>query len=109
MTGFTVQGSGSPSAFFAGLFRSVADSGVSMDMFSVHRCTVSFTVPVDSAGAVGILLDSMGLEYTTVSPCVKVSIVGAGMHGLRGVMARFCEASTGRVPMPCKRLTPMPP
>ncbi len=92
VTGFTVEGSGSPSAFFAKLFRRVADSGVSMDMFSVHRCTASFTVPVESDGAVGALLASMGLEYTTVSPCVKVSIVGAGMHGLRGVMARFCEA-----------------
>ena len=92
VTGFTVHGAGKPSAFFSRLFRSVAESGVSMDMFSVHRCTASFTVPVESTEAVSSLLESGNLEFTTISPCVKVSIVGAGMHGLRGVMARFCEA-----------------
>lgn len=92
VTGFTVIGSGRPSVFFAGLFRKIADSGISMDMFSVFHCSTAFTVPVESTGEVRQLLDSMDLQYTTVSPCVKVSIVGAGMHGLRGVMARFCEA-----------------
>jgi len=92
VTGFTVTGSGKPSAFFAGMFRRIADSGVSMDMFSVFECTAAFTVPLESTEAVQRILDSMGLRYTTVGPCTKVSIVGAGMHGLRGVMARFCEA-----------------
>ena len=92
VTGFTVQGTGKPSTFFAMLFRSVAESGVSMDMFSVHGCTASFTVPIESTEEVSSLLESRELSFSTVSPCVKVSIVGAGMHGLRGVMARFCEA-----------------
>ncbi|MCD4708235.1 MAG: aspartate kinase [Candidatus Sabulitectum sp.] len=92
VTGFTVTGSGKPSFFFAGLFRKIADSGISMDMFSVFNCSAAFTVPVDSTGELKKLLDSMDLQYTTISPCVKVSIVGAGMHGLPGVMARFCEA-----------------
>lgn len=92
VTGFTVTGSGKPSSFFAGLFRKIADSGTSMDMFSVFNCSAAFTVPEESAGEVKKLLALMDLQYTTVSPCVKVSIVGAGMHGLLGVMARFCEA-----------------
>lgn len=92
VTGFTVYGSGKPSVFFSQLFRGIADSGVSMDMFSVRDCTASFTVPLDSAKTVSRLLESRKLRFTTVGPCVKVSIVGAGMHGLRGVMARFCEA-----------------
>lgn len=92
VTGFRVEGSGSPSSFFAELFRKVSDSGISMDMFSVFDCSAAFTVPLDSTGMVKNLLENMNLRYTTLSPCVKVSIVGAGMHGLRGVMARFCEA-----------------
>lgn len=92
VTGFTVTGSGKPSSFFAGLFRKIADSGISMDMFSVFSCSAAFTVPEESADDVEKLLDLMNLQYSTISPCVKVSIVGAGMHGLRGVMARFCEA-----------------
>ncbi len=92
VTGFTVTGSGNPSSFFAGLFRKIADSGISMDMFSVFSCSAAFTVPVESTCEVGKLIDSMNLHYTTTGPCVKISIVGAGMHGLLGVMARFCEA-----------------
>ena len=92
VTGFTVTGSGKPSVFFAGLFRRIADSRISMDMFSVFGCSAAFTVPVESTEAVKKLLASMNISYTTVSPCVKVSIIGAGMHGLMGVMARFCEA-----------------
>jgi aspartate kinase len=92
VTGFTVQGFGKPSVFFAMLFRQIAESGISMDMFSVRECSTSFTVPIESTGRIGELLESSGLSFTSVSPCVKVSIVGAGMHGLKGVMARFCEA-----------------
>ena len=92
VTGFTVTGSGKPSSFFAGLFRKIADSGISMDMFSVFNCSAAFTVPEESSNNVEKLLDLMSLQYSTMGPCVKVSIVGAGMHGLRGVMARFCEA-----------------
>ncbi len=92
VTGFTVTGSGNPASFFAGLFRKIADSGISMDMFSVFNCSAAFTVPEESTNDVEKLLDLTNLQYSTIGPCVKVSIVGAGMHGLRGVMARFCEA-----------------
>ncbi len=92
VTGFTVTGSGNPASFFAGLFRKIADSGISMDMFSVFKCSAAFTVPEESTNDVEKLLDLMNLQYSTLGPCVKVSIVGAGMHGLKGVMARFCEA-----------------
>lgn len=92
VTGFHVIGSGKPSVFFANLFGRIAQESISMDMFSVHQCSASFTVPVDSTDRVAELLSSMGLSFTTVTPCSKVSIVGAGMHGLKGVMARFCSA-----------------
>ncbi len=92
VAGFSVTGSSTPSSFFAGLFRVIADNGISMDMFSVFDCSTSFTVPVESTDKVQQLLGLMELDYTIVSPCVKVSIIGAGMHGLQGVMARFCEA-----------------
>lgn len=92
VTGFTVDGSGSPSVFFSRLFRCIADAGISMDMFSVFECSASFTVPVESADTVKLLVEENDWFCKTVTPCVKVSIVGAGMHGLKGVMARFCEA-----------------
>ncbi len=92
VTGFHVHGSGKPSVFFSEVFGRIAGEGVSMDMFSVHDCSVSFTVPLDSTDRVSDVLHSMNLSFSTVTPCSKVSIVGAGMHGLKGVMARFCQA-----------------
>ncbi|MCK4807653.1 MAG: ACT domain-containing protein, partial [Candidatus Aegiribacteria sp.] len=38
------------------------------------------------------VLSDNGIVYETISPCAKVSIVGAGMHGIKGVMARFSAA-----------------
>ncbi len=86
-----VTGDGIParSAFYAGVFGMVADAGVSMDMFSVMGDTVLFTVPMEHAASVVSLLSSPSMSASLDGPCTKVSIVGAGMHGLRGVMARF--------------------
>ncbi len=92
VTGFTVIGSGTPSVFFAKLFRSIANAGISMDMFSVFECSASFTVPIESEETVRLIVEKYNWSCKTVTPCVKVSIVGSGMHGLQGVMARFCEA-----------------
>ena len=78
--------------FFASVFGAVADAGVSMDMFSVMAVTAVFTVPARKAERVRLLLNRPGAVTETLKPCAKVSIVGAGMHGMRGVMARFSRA-----------------
>ena len=99
VTQFRVAGdeTRSPSAFFSEVFSLVADAGVSMDMFSVFDRSALFTVPVEKTGQVEFILKKSGINYSTRTPCAKISIVGAGMHGLRGVMARFASAldSTG--------------
>jgi aspartate kinase len=91
---FHVEGeaSVSPSAFFARVFRMVADADVSMDMFSVSGSGAWFTVPSDQGECVSGILSRGGVTHGVRGPCAKVSIVGAGMHGLKGVMARFSEA-----------------
>ncbi len=80
------------SGFFACIFRLIADADVSMDMFSVLGRSAFFTVPSDRKDCVSGILEKAGIRFSSKGPCVKVSIVGAGMHGLRGVMARFSEA-----------------
>lgn len=79
----------------ADIFDLVTEAGVSMDMFSVFDRKVMFTVRSKDMDTVCRALDSRGLEYNTRESCVKVSIVGAGMHGMRGVMARFSSALSG--------------
>jgi aspartate kinase len=78
--------------FYSDAFGLVADAGVSMDMFSVMDGAAMFTVPLEDMEKVGQALTRAGIRHSTVFPCAKVSIVGAGMHGMQGVMARFSAA-----------------
>jgi aspartate kinase len=91
---FTVTGSPDiePRSFFSRAFGLVAGDGVSMDMFSVFGRTAVFTVSEADASRVATVLERSGIGFTEAGPCVKVSIVGAGMHGLQGVMSRFSSA-----------------
>ncbi len=93
---FLVLGDGEePGKFYSGVFGMVASAGVSMDMFSVMEGRMMFTVSLADVDTTAGVLDDSGLEYSVLSPCVKVSIVGAGMHGMHGVMARFSSALYG--------------
>jgi len=91
---FRIRTRGNPSlhVFYSKVFGLVADAGISMDMFSVFDSAAMFTVPPEDETVVRDELAKNGIEYETVSPCSKVSIVGAGMHGVQGVMARFSSA-----------------
>lgn len=89
----TVSGGTEPyHVFHSRVFGLVADAGVSMDMFSVFGGTAVFTVPLEERDRVAGILNGCGLGCLSLEPCAKVSIVGAGMHGMRGVMARFSAA-----------------
>ncbi len=81
-----------PHGFFRKLFSLVSDAGVSMDMFSVTGNTALFTVPTNQGETVSAVLKENGIEFSTLGSCAKVSIVGAEMHGMKGVMARFAHA-----------------
>ncbi len=83
---------GEPGAFFSRLFGMIAAEGISMDMFSVLGTIAVFTVGTADSEAAGNILTTAGVRFTSRGPCAKVSIVGAGMHGMRGVMARFAKA-----------------
>ena len=40
------------------------------------------------------MLNGLGFEPEAVSGCAKVSVIGGGMNGVPGVMARIVEALT---------------
>lgn len=82
--------------FYARVFGLVAGAGISMDMFSVMDGTAMFTVSVADAAGTCEVLGGAGVACSGSGPCSKVSIVGAGMHGMRGVMARFSQALESR-------------
>ncbi|MBN1433556.1 aspartate kinase [Candidatus Fermentibacterales bacterium] len=81
--------------FFDRVFSLIAGEGVSMDLFSVFGSRAVFTVRTDDSEATAGALTGAGIPHTLSGPCRKVSIVGAGMHGMRGVMAHFARALAG--------------
>jgi aspartate kinase len=74
------------------IFKGMALSDISVDFISVQPEAVLYTVPDDVAQKAVMILQNMGFKPTTVPGCAKVSIVGAGIAGVPGVMANMVEA-----------------
>ncbi|MDP3631133.1 MAG: aspartate kinase [Actinomycetota bacterium] len=75
----------------ARVYRAMADAGVSLDMFTPASDTLVFTVPeADLPRACGVI-EGLGLACEKRAGLAKVTLVGAGMHGVPGVMARVAE------------------
>ncbi|MDO8848374.1 MAG: aspartate kinase [Coriobacteriia bacterium] len=76
----------------ARVYRAMADAGVSLDMFTPACDSLLFTVPTADIQAATSVLDSLALTHEVRDSLAKVTLVGAGMHGVPGVMARLAEA-----------------
>lgn len=74
------------------VFRGMADDGVSLDMFTPLDGNLAFSTDSESAERAGAVLDRLALPFVRLDDLAKVTLVGAGMHGVPGVMARIAEA-----------------
>ena len=74
------------------VFRALADAGISVDMINVSVERKAFVVHGDHAQRARQVLEANGFTVTTRDGCTKVTVIGAGMRGLPGVMARIVEA-----------------
>lgn len=70
------------------VFRRLADSDVSVDLIYLSPDRVGFIVDAAKAATTQQVLDRLGLQSRVDLGYAKVSVVGAGMHGVPGVMAR---------------------
>jgi aspartate kinase len=73
------------------IYRLMADECVSLDMFTPIGDDLVFTVQDNRLLAATSVLDRIGLPYDARTGLAKVTLVGAGMHGVPGVMARMAE------------------
>ena len=74
------------------IFKAMALADISVDFISVQPEAVLYTVSDEVADkAVGIL-KNMGFQPDVHHSCAKVSIIGAGIAGVPGVMADMVEA-----------------
>lgn len=73
------------------VFELMADAGISVDMIQVAPNQIGFIIKQDLAERARQALDGLPLEVAVESGYAKVAIVGTGMRGVPGVMARMMK------------------
>lgn len=74
------------------LFESLGRGKISIDMIDVSETAIGFIVASTDRSRTERLLRAAGAQFTVREGLAKVSVVGAGMHGVPGVMARVMRA-----------------
>lgn len=72
--------------------QTLAEHGISIDLINLLPEVLVFTVQEEAVSRAANLLSERGFNVTVSEPCAKVSIIGAGMRGRPGVMARVVRA-----------------
>lgn len=73
------------------VFTRLAEAGISLDMIQVSPQQITFTVQESLFDRTFSVLEEIGLEFNATKGFAKVAIVGAGIRGVPGVMARVVE------------------
>ncbi|OPY59104.1 MAG: Aspartokinase [Pelotomaculum sp. PtaU1.Bin035] len=78
--------------FQSKLFKALALAGISLDFINVQPESVHFTVKSSVAARAKQILENMDINPEILPGCAKVAVVGAGMTGVPGIMAKIIEA-----------------
>lgn len=76
----------------AEIFNKLASCHISLDMFTPADTKLMFTVPSAQTEAAQECLSGLSYNFDVSVDLAKVTVVGAGMHGVPGVMARITTA-----------------
>ncbi|HHT27332.1 MAG TPA: aspartate kinase [Firmicutes bacterium] len=74
------------------IFQSLGDAGISVDMIQVSPESICVTIDAKMAEHARAVLKQLGCEPKIAAGFAKVSVVGGGMHGVPGIMARVADA-----------------
>ncbi|MDK2835562.1 MAG: aspartate kinase [Thermosediminibacterales bacterium] len=73
------------------LFNALAQSGISIDLINLFPKLKVFTIKKDKIEKTVEVLEELKANYKIIDKCVKISLVGAGMRDVPGVMARVVK------------------
>lgn len=74
------------------VLETLAERGISLDLINVCQEDLYFMVKQERVEDVRQVLDAMSLAHSVRRNCAKLSVVGIGMRGTAGVMARIHRA-----------------
>ncbi|MDN8589622.1 aspartate kinase [Paenibacillus sp. 11B] len=94
VTQITVEVPGGADRLQLKVFKTMAENSISVDFINVTPLGVVYTVfDSDSEKAIQVLQE-IGLKPQSLSGCAKVSVIGGGINGVPGIMARIVESLT---------------
>lgn len=76
------------------VFRAMAEQAISVDFINVNPSGIVYTVPDDVSTEAEAALRRLGCNPVLLKGCAKVSVIGGGIHGVPGIMARIAGALT---------------
>jgi aspartate kinase len=74
------------------IFKTMSDNRISIDFINANPFSAIFTVPDPVAEKAVSLLTQKGYEPNAISNCCKVSVIGAGIAGVPGIMTKIVNA-----------------
>lgn len=74
------------------MFQRIADAGISIDQVTINQAGVAFVVNGDRGNEVRSLLGDLNVAVRVREGCAKLSIVGAGMRNIPGVVSRVVDS-----------------
>ncbi|WJH33302.1 aspartate kinase [Paenibacillus sp. CC-CFT747] len=77
------------------VFKAMAQERISVDFINVNPSGMVYTVADSERERAEAAIRSLGCTARTVPGCAKVSVIGGGINGVPGIMARIVEALTG--------------
>lgn len=78
------------------VFKAMAVHQISVDFINVNVSGVMYTVFARETVRALDVLRSMGYAPEVATGCAKISVIGGGMNGVPGIMAKIVEALTER-------------
>ncbi len=67
----------------------IAKNRISIDLINIFPKEKVFTIDGKDLRAFGELMDSLGIKFSIIENCSKISVIGSSIRGVPGVMARI--------------------
>lgn len=77
---------------FYSLFDVLAESFISIDLINVFQNQRTFTIDEECFEKLDNIMKDLGLKYTYIDNCSKISVIGSKIRGVPGVMAKILKA-----------------
>lgn len=76
------------------MFTALADNHISLDLINVFPKQKIFTIESNKLNDLKDIFNKLNLKFEYKEQCCKIALIGAGMRGTPGVMARILTALT---------------